>query len=218
MQEIIQKVKNYGPSSLTAQELLLLILNQLTDPQTAQIATQQFFHDYQTLPKLALLTPHQLKQLLPDAKAQLLLQVICAFSQKLREPADLTLGKVTSSQEIGHYLQQKIGHLQQEVLVAVFLNTKNQIIHEELLFKGTLNAATVHPREIFKTALLHSTSRIIIGHNHPSGDVTPSKNDQAFTERLVQGGELIGIGLLDHLIVSSQKYFSFREKQMIKSP
>ena len=92
----------------------------------------------------------------------------------------------------------------------MYLDAKNHILEYRILFKGTLDASLVHPREVFKEALLVSACRILVIHNHPSQDLTPSRADQRMTQRLKQAGELVGIELLDHLIVSSTDYFSFR--------
>jgi DNA repair protein RadC len=84
-----------------------------------------------------------------------------------------------------------------------------------MLFKGTINESLVHPREVFKEAYLLSASSIICVHNHPSGNVTPSKNDEVLTKQLKNCGELLGIRVLDHIIVGNNSYFSFLEKGLL---
>ena len=108
-----------------------------------------------------------------------------------------------------------LGDEKQEALVCFFLDTKNQVLEQKKIFKGTLNSATVHPREIFKEALRLSTARIIVVHNHPSGDTTPSENDLSLTKRLEECGHLLGIELLDHIIVGNSSYLSMREENII---
>ena len=108
-----------------------------------------------------------------------------------------------------------LGDEKQESLVCFFLDTKNQVLEQKKIFKGTLNSATVHPREIFKEALRLSTARIIVVHNHPSGDTTPSENDLSLTKRLEECGHLLGIELLDHIIVGNSSYLSMREENII---
>jgi DNA repair protein RadC len=92
------------------------------------------------------------------------------------------------------------------------LNTKNKIIGVHVLFKGTLNASVVHPREVFQAALLNNAASIICWHNHPSGDPTPSREDIDVTKRLVECGKLIGIDLLDHIIMGDPTFVSLKEK------
>ncbi|EHV5250006.1 DNA repair protein RadC, partial [Staphylococcus pseudintermedius] len=96
----------------------------------------------------------------------------------------------------------------QEHFVLLILNTKNQIVHEQTLFIGTLNSAIIHPREVFKTALKWSANAIIVIHNHPSGDATPSEADIETTKRLVACGEAMGIELLDHIVIGEESYVS----------
>ncbi len=93
-----------------------------------------------------------------------------------------------------------------------YLNTKNEVIGMEMISKGTLNASLVHPREVFKGAILANANAIIVAHNHPSGDVQPSTADQSVTKTLVNAGKLLDIQVLDHVIIGSKNgYFSFRE-------
>lgn len=110
---------------------------------------------------------------------------------------------------------EKFRQVHQEILYGVFLNTKNEIICEKEIFKGTLDSATVHPREIFRIAVQYAAARVIIAHNHPTGNPQPSKNDQLKADRLVKCGELLGIEFLDHIVIGNQDYFSFREAQLI---
>lgn len=97
-----------------------------------------------------------------------------------------------------------------EFFVAFYLDTKNKIIAREIIHIGTLNETSIHPREIFKGAILRSANSIIISHNHPSGDTTPSFEDENITKKLKEAGNLLGIPLLDHVIIGDN-YYSFTE-------
>ncbi len=97
-----------------------------------------------------------------------------------------------------------------------YLNTKNEVIGMEMISKGTLNASLVHPREVFKGAILANANAIIVAHNHPSGDVQPSTADKSVTRTLVNAGKLLDIQVFDHVIIGSKSgYFSFREAALI---
>ena len=98
---------------------------------------------------------------------------------------------------------------------SLYLKTKNELIEAKLLFVGTIDKSTIHPREIFKEAYKVSASYIIIIHNHPSNDVTPSKADDFITESIVKIGKIQGIPILDHLIVSSSNYYSYYDNNKI---
>ena len=105
-----------------------------------------------------------------------------------------------------------IRELKKEHFVVLYLNAKNQLVHKETISMGTLNANLVHPREVFEPALKHSAVQITIAHNHPSGDPNPSEDDMELTKRLTEAGEMMGIEVMDHMIVSKNNYFSFKEE------
>ncbi len=104
-----------------------------------------------------------------------------------------------------------IKDLRKEYFVALFLNARNQVICRENVSVGSLNASLVHPREVFVPAVGSSAASVILAHNHPSGDVTPSREDIELTRRMVQAGEIMGIEVLDHLIVGSERFLSMKE-------
>lgn len=108
---------------------------------------------------------------------------------------------------------------EKEALMAVFLNTKNRVIDYEEISLGTIDSSIVHPREVFRNAIINKAYSIILCHNHPSGDVTPSVEDRNVTNRLKKAGELIGIQVLDHVIISGinkDSYYSFRENGVLE--
>ena len=109
------------------------------------------------------------------------------------------------------YYKNKIGYLKQEVFCVVYLDSKNMIIKEKELFKGTLNFSMVHPREVFKESYIVGAVSIILIHNHPSGKVLPSRDDINLTKRMIEVGNIMGIKVLDHLIIGTNKYYSFLE-------
>jgi DNA repair protein RadC len=98
-----------------------------------------------------------------------------------------------------------------EIFVAFYLNTKNEVIAREIIGIGILDAALIHPRELFRGAILHNAHSIILAHNHPSGDPTPSTQDIEVTNQMKQAGELLGITLLDHIIAGRNYYKSIKE-------
>jgi DNA repair protein RadC len=105
--------------------------------------------------------------------------------------------------------------LDKEHFMILILNTKNRILSKEVISIGTLNSAIVHPREVFKPAIIKGAASIICVHNHPSGDPAPSSEDKKLTERLIQAGEIIGIDVLDHVVIGTEGYVSLREQGMI---
>lgn len=103
----------------------------------------------------------------------------------------------------------------EEVFILITLNTKNIVTGYFEVHRGTINTSLVHPREVFKRALLNNASNIMVAHNHPSGDPNPSKEDIQITERLKEAGNLLGINLIDHIIVGDDKYISLKEKGIL---
>jgi len=103
-----------------------------------------------------------------------------------------------------------------EKFITLYLDTKNQILKEETVSIGSLNASIVHPREVFKGALELSSASIIVIHNHPSGDPSPSREDIMVTEKLCEGGKLLGIDVLDHIIIGDGRYTSLKDEGFIR--
>lgn len=122
--------------------------------------------------------------------------------------------KILNAEDLYHFFAPKMENLTQEHLVAVFLNSKNCIIDYKTIFIGSANQSIVHPRDIYKEALKYSAVKIMILHNHPSGDASPSKEDVAFTSRMLEAGNLLQIPLLDHLIIGKNCFYSFYDHVM----
>lgn len=123
--------------------------------------------------------------------------------------------RVSSPNDVASMLYGEMGTFNQELLKLIILNTKNEITKIKDVFKGSLNSSLVHPREIFNEAIRNSAASIIICHNHPSGDPTPSDEDIKVTTRLKECGEIIGIKLIDHIIIGRNIYVSLKEKGIL---
>jgi DNA repair protein RadC len=121
---------------------------------------------------------------------------------------------LNSPKQIFEYLREKIGKEKKEHFVILFFDTKNNLIIDEISI-GTLNSSLVHPREVFSKAIINNASHVVIAHNHPSGDPTPSSDDIATTKRLVEAGKIIGINITDHVIITKSGYFSHSEGKLM---
>ncbi|MEX1052593.1 MAG: DNA repair protein RadC, partial [Patescibacteria group bacterium] len=110
---------------------------------------------------------------------------------------------------------KNIRYKQKEHFILFCLDSRNRIIKKELISIGTLNSSLVHPREVFEPAIRNLSAQIVISHNHPSGEVQPSDEDIEITKKLIKAGEILGIEIIDHVIVSQEKYLSFKEKGIL---
>ncbi|MBQ8682627.1 MAG: DNA repair protein RadC [Selenomonadales bacterium] len=119
---------------------------------------------------------------------------------------------IRSSDDIANYMMPRLRYFDKEYFYVVLLNTKNHVIAAPMISVGTLSESLVHPRELFKEAVNHSASAVILVHNHPSGDPSPSKEDIMMTKRIIEGGKLLDIKVLDHVIIGDNTYISLREQ------
>ena len=119
--------------------------------------------------------------------------------------------KISGMDDVVQIVKPMIADPNKEFFIALYLNTKNGVLKQEVISIGSLNANVVHPREIFKTACMISASSIIVAHNHPSGDPAPSREDIEITKKLYEAGKMMGIELLDHVIIGYDRNYGFKE-------
>jgi len=124
--------------------------------------------------------------------------------------------RIRSSATAHTVLQEYMDGADREHFVVMLLDRKNAVLGLNTVSIGSLTASVVHPREVFKPAILSNACSVILSHNHPSGDPLPSQEDRALTARLVQGGKLLGISVLDHIIVRDGRYFSFADEGLLE--
>lgn len=209
-------VGQQGVQAATDQELLQIILRTGTAKYAVADLAALLLQRYENLAFLAQANLAQLQEFPGVGRIKAVeLQAAFELGRRSLRQSQLRQGVVISSGMIGQQLVARMQGTVQEELRAIYLDTKNQIIQERLIFKGSLNSSVAHPREIYHYAVLLSAARLIVVHNHPSGQVTPSRNDLEFSQRLVKCGELMGIQCLDHLIIGQTEYLSLREAKLI---
>lgn len=123
--------------------------------------------------------------------------------------------KINSMDDVVKVVKPMIADANKEFFMALYLNTKNGVLKQEVISIGSLSANIVHPREVFRTACMISASSIIVAHNHPSGDPSPSSEDIEITKKLVEAGKMMGIELLDHFIIGYDRNYGFKESGQI---
>ena len=132
-----------------------------------------------------------------------------------RRPGYGRASQIRTAQDVFNVFRSRCEEADREVFLVLTLDGKNRVTGFNVVAVGSLTAALVHPREIFKLALLANSAAVILVHNHPSGDPEPSAEDRAITERLKQAGDLIGIRILDHVVIGDESYRSFAEEHLL---
>ncbi|PAE42182.1 RadC family protein [Bacillus sp. 7884-1] len=202
-----------GPESLSNHELIAILLRTGTKDESVLQLSNRLLTNFEGLRLLKAATLEEMTEIkgIGQAKA---IQVLAAVEIG-RRIANLNYTDryvIRSPEDGANYVMNDMRFLSQEHFVCLYLNTKNQVLHKQTIFIGSLNASIVHPREVFREALKRSAASIICLHNHPSGDPAPSREDIEVTKRLVECGKMIGIDVLDHLIIGENKFVSLKEK------
>lgn len=207
-----ERMKEFGPKALADHELLAILLRTGTKDKNVLNVAFDVLNHVEGLYDLRHVSLQELMEVpgIGEVKAIEILAAI-EFGSRVARAPQLKEGTVISSSWVGEYLVEEMAGLTQENVIALYLNTKNDIIKNETVFVGSLNTSVAHPREIFKGAVRYSAARVIIAHNHPSGNTDPSEADLSFTRRMVDAGEMMGIEVIDHFIVGEHKYLSLRE-------
>ena len=208
-----ERLAKEGAEALSNQELLAILLRTGTRQASVFEIAQKVLSNLSSLTDLKKMTLQELQSLSGIGRVKAIeLQAMIELGHRIHKHETLEMESILSSQKLAKKMQQELGHKKQEHLVALYLNTQNQIIHQQTIFIGSATRSIAEPREILHYAIKHMATSLILVHNHPSGAVSPSRNDDHVTKLVKEACELMGIVLLDHLIVSHSSYFSYREK------
>ena len=208
-----ERLAKEGVEALSNQELLAILLRTGTRQASVFEIAQKVLNNLSSLTDLKKMTLQELQSLSGIGRVKSIeLQAMIELGHRIHKHETLEMESILSSQKLAKKMQQELGHKKQEHLVALYLNTQNQIIHQQTIFIGSATRSIAEPREILHYAIKHMATSLILVHNHPSGAVTPSRNDDHVTKLVKEACDLMGIVLLDHLIVSHSSYFSYREE------
>ena len=208
-----ERLTKEGVEALSNQELLAILLRTGTRQASVFEIAQKVLSNLSSLTDLKKMTLQELQSLSGIGRVKAIeLQAMIELGHRIHKHETLEMESILSSQKLAKKMQQELGHKKQEHLVALYLNTQNQIIHQQTIFIGSATRSIAEPREILHYAIKHMATSLILVHNHPSGAVAPSRNDNQVTKLVKEACDLMGIVLLDHLIVSHSSYFSYREK------
>ncbi len=211
-----EKLDRLGSSGLGDNELLAVILGHGFHRASVLDIANRVLGMSGGVHGLTRVTEGQLRRVpgVGSAKAAQILAAVELGRRTLsRAPAERTLFR--SPQDVAAYLLPRYGAGAVEQFGVLMLDTKHRALRATVLSIGTIDASLVHPREVFRAAAVGGAAALVLFHNHPSGDPTPSMDDVALTERMIQAGTLMGIEVLDHVVLADVKYFSFKESGRI---
>ena len=210
-----ERLEKFGAEALSAQELLALILGRGINGESVMVTSQKILSRFGSLESLQDASIEDLKELkgLGIAKAAQIKACI-EISRRINNVANDQISRnkkqrISSPKDAHQQVKLKIKDYAKEHFFVLSYDTRNRLLGIDIVSIGTLNSNLVHPRETFEAAIRRHAARIIIAHNHPSGDVSPSREDEQRTKQLINSGRILGIFVLDHIIVSIDNYFSF---------
>lgn len=215
-----ERCEQFGASNLTDSELLAVLLRTGTRGENALQLADKILHpvfSQKGVLNLHQWTYEQLMQIKGIGKVKAI-QILCLaeLSRRLAKATAQEGLNFSNPASIARYYMEDLRHANQEQMKLLLLNTKSRLIGEMDISKGTVNSAVISPRELFVEALQKNAVSIVLLHNHPSGDPTPSKEDVLITRRIQEAGRLIGVELLDHIVIGDNCYVSLREKGLVR--
>lgn len=212
-----ERLLKYGSENLSNEELLAIILKTGTKKYSVKEVSSNILSKIQNIKNLKDISIHNLMEIegIGEVKA-IELKAIIEFGKRIYEDVSYEeVVKCTDPNNIIRHFNYLFKDKKQEEFYTLYLDKKKKLLGIKKLFVGTIDSSLSHPREIFKEAYLLSSSYIICIHNHPSGDATPSKEDNILTEKIKQIGALHAIPLVDHLIIGNDNYFSYYENKCL---
>ena len=205
-----------GETYLSDSELLAILINNGTRDKSAITLAREIIETSDGIRNLSNITVEELSKIkgIGLAKACRIISAL-ELGRRVSVASEMQKFKISSPQDIGNVYMEELRYKKKEIFRVVLLNTKNVIIGSKDISEGSLNASIVHPREVFLEAIKKSANKMILMHNHPSGDPTPSSEDINITKRLISAGQIVGIEILDHVIIGDGSFYSFKENGQI---
>ena len=212
-QKTRERMLSQGARYLSHAELLAILINTGRKGSSSLDIANELLKSVDNLKELKALSINDLNKIKGVGLYKaLILKAAFELGERIHSGSVDDKIQITSPKDVADFMMGQMEHLKQEKFIVLFLNSKNIVIKKKTIFIGTLNASIVHPREIFSEAIKCASNAIIVLHNHPSGDTTPSNEDIKTTERLRECGQLLGIDLLDHVIIGDHEYLSMVEE------
>jgi len=218
-----ERLLRHGPEKLTDAELLAILLRTGVPGHSVIELAHRLLHHCESedpeapLVRLLRLTEAEIRRVVPGIGPAKLCQILAALQLGWRtrqETQRLRTYEVSNPKAVFDFMAPRLSRREQEQFMVILLNAKNHVLNVEEVTVGTQTSTLVHPREIFKAAIRQNAHAVVLIHNHPSGDPTPSREDREITRRLIEAGKLIGIEVLDHLVIGEGRFISFRERKL----
>jgi len=213
-----EKFLLHGEESLSDAELLAIILKTGTKKANSlDIAREILRGNHNNLLNLYDLSYRDLMQFSGVGQIKAIqLKAVAELSRRIAKTNSGYQLKMDNPISIADYYMEQLRHLKQEQLICAFFDSKNNFLGDVIISKGAVNYAYVSPRDIFRYAFDYEAVMLILLHNHPSGDATPSEDDIRITRRIEKGAQILELHLVDHIIIGDNKYYSFKENELIK--
>ena len=208
-----ERLLHYGAGNLSNAELLAIILRTGARDENVVRLAQRILTKFRGLPGLARAGPTELineKGLGPAKAAQL--KAAFELGRRLLAVSREEGAQIRSPADAANLVMSEMGFLEQEELRIMLLDTKNHVLETTTLYRGSLNTSLIRVGELFRAAIRANSASLIVVHNHPSGDPTPSPEDVAVTKQIVEAGQLLDVEVLDHLIIGGQRFVSLKER------
>ena len=214
MEKPYEKFENYGAQRLSDAELLAIIIKSGTkDTTSVELAQEILLLDSEKrgLNFLKEVSIDDLRKIKGLGRVKAIqLKATIELAKRISKPYKILRKTITSPDDVAEVLMSDMKDSSQEMMKVIVLNVKNEIVRVSTISLGTANSTLIEARDVFKEAIRYNSTRIIVAHNHPSGDPTPSKSDIVFSARLRDAGKLIGIEVLDHVIIGNDKFCSLK--------
>jgi len=212
-----EKFLNYGPEYLSDAELLAVIIRTgTTGRKSVDVAQEILNKKEKNLLNLYRLSFKELMEIPGIGRVKAIqLKCLAEITKRMSRTTRSRQVSLDSAASVASYYMETLRHEEQEKLMLCMFDSQCVLLGEEVISIGTVNASMISPREVFKKALMNQAVYIILLHNHPSGVPMPSMQDKLVTSRVEQCGEMIGIHLSDHIIIGDNKYFSFKEENLL---
>jgi DNA repair protein RadC len=208
-----ERLRHYGAEALSTAEVIAILLRTGSKGENVLDLATRLLVEFGGLGGLARATLSELSAIkgVGEAKAAQL-KAGLEIGRRLLIAAPRERPQITSPADAANLLMLEMGHLEQEHLRVLLLDTKNQVLASPVVYKGNVNTSVIRIAELFRAAIRHNSTALIMAHNHPSGDPTPSPEDVRVTRQIIEAGNMLDIEVLDHLVIGQGRYVSLKER------